>query len=299
MADAVRLRQVCKSFGTVKALDQLDLTVTGGEVHGLLGPNGAGKSTTIRVMLGMLRPDGGTAEVLGRDPWSQAPDLHRLLAYVPGDVTLWPNLTGGEVIDLLARMHGRRTRTRRDELIERFGLDPSKKSRTYSTGNRQKVGLISAFSLEAPLLILDEPTSGLDPLMEEQFKECVREASSAGRTVLLSSHILSEVEQLCDRVSVVRAGRVVDTGTLDEMRAHTATIVTATLARDPGDLSGLPGVEHVTVRGTHVEASTTTYDALMTRLVEAGIQTLTVKPPALEDLFLHYYDTTGTTESAR
>jgi ABC-2 type transport system ATP-binding protein len=299
MSDAIRFQQVSKSFGAAKALDGLDLAVAGGEVHGLLGPNGAGKSTTIRVMLGMLRPDSGTTAVLGLDPWSQAPDLHRRLAYVPGDVNLWPNLTGGEVIDLLARMHGTQDRARRDELIERFELDPSRKSRTYSKGNRQKVGLVSAFSLDAELLVLDEPTSGLDPLMEEQFKQCVREAGAAGRTVLLSSHILSEVEQLCDRVSIVRSGRVVDTGTLGDMRAHSAAIVTATLAREPGDLSGLPGVEHVTVDGTSVEASTTAYDVLMTRLVEAGIETLTVSPPTLEDLFLHYYATSGTTEIAR
>lgn len=299
MAHAIQLHQVSKSFGRARALDDLDLTVGQGEVHGLLGPNGAGKSTTIRVLLGMLHPDAGTAEVLGHNPWSQAPELHRRLAYVPGDVSLWPNLTGGEVIDLLARMHGTENRVRRDELIERFELDPSKRSRTYSKGNRQKVGLVSALSLDADLLILDEPTSGLDPLMEKVFKECVREAHDRGATVLLSSHILSEVEQLCQRVSIVRSGRVVDTGSLADLRAHAATIVTATLTNPPADLSAVPGVENVTVDGTRVTVAATRYDALMSRLTDAGIETLTVNPPTLEDLFLHYYDSTTSTETAR
>ncbi|MDN5759973.1 MAG: ABC transporter ATP-binding protein [Tomitella sp.] len=299
MAYAIQLHQVSKSFGRARALDDLDLTVNEGEVHGLLGPNGAGKSTTIRVLLGMLHPDAGTAEVLGRNPWSQAPELHRRLAYVPGDVSLWPNLTGGEVIDLLARMHGTENRVRRDELIERFELDPSKRSRTYSKGNRQKVGLVSALSLDADLLILDEPTSGLDPLMEKIFKECVREAHDRGATVLLSSHILSEVEQLCQRVSIVRSGRVVDTGSLADLRAHAATIVAATLTNPPDDLSAVPGVENVTVDGTRITAAVTRYDALMSRLTDAGIETLTVNPPTLEDLFLHYYDSTPSTATAR
>lgn len=299
MAHAIQLHQVSKSFGRARALDDLDLTVGQGEVHGLLGPNGAGKSTTIRVLLGMLHPDAGTAEVLGHNPWSQAPELHRRLAYVPGDVSLWPNLTGGEVIDLLARMHGTENRVRRDELIERFELDPSKRSRTYSKGNRQKVGLVSALSLDADLLILDEPTSGLDPLMEKVFKECVHEAHDRGATVLLSSHILSEVEQLCQRVSIVRSGRVVDTGSLADLRAHAATIVTATLTNPPADLSAVPGVENVTVDGTRVTVAATRYDALMSRLTDAGIETLTVNPPTLEDLFLHYYDSTTSTETAR
>ncbi|WP_026455136.1 ABC transporter ATP-binding protein [Saccharomonospora iraqiensis] len=299
MAPAIRLHQVSKSFGRARALAGLDLTVHRGEVHGLLGPNGAGKSTAIRVLLGMLRPGAGGATVLGRDPWSAAPELHRRLAYVPGDVSLWPNLTGGEVIDLLTRMHGTGSRARRDELIERFELDPAKRSRTYSKGNRQKVGLVTAFSLDADLLVLDEPTSGLDPLMNEVFKECVREANRAGRTVLLSSHILSEVEQLCGRVSIVRSGRTVDAGSLAELRAHAATMVTATLATAPDDLSGIEGVRDVVADGTRITVTTTRYDALMTCLARAGIESLTVTPPTLEDLFLHYYPTTTTTEPVR
>ena len=294
MANVVELERITKSFGHARALDGLDLTIGTGEVHGLLGPNGAGKSTTIRVLLGMLHADSGTARVLGQDPWTSAPQVRGRLAYVPGDVSLWPNLTGGEVIDLLARMHGGADRTRRDALIERFELDPTKRSRTYSKGNRQKVGLVSALSVTAELLILDEPTSGLDPLMEDVFKQCVTEARDEGRTVLLSSHILSEVEQLCDRVSIVRAGKIVDTGTLAELRGHATTVVTATLTREPSGLADLPGIEQVAVDGHRVELTTTRFDEVMARLVSFGIETLTVAPPTLEDLFLHYYDQTGT-----
>lgn len=290
MTDIVELDGITKSFGRVRALDGVTLSVRQGEVHGLLGPNGAGKSTIIRVLLGMLHADGGRARVFGQDPWSSAPAVRARLAYVPGDVSLWPNLTGGEVIDLLARMHGGEDRAQRDELVERFDLDPSKRSRTYSKGNRQKVGLISALSVTTDLLVLDEPTSGLDPLMEAVFKDCVREARAAGRTVLLSSHILSEVEQLCDRVSVVRDGRVVDTGTLGELRGHASTVVTATLARPPVGLEATPGVADVRVDGLRVTLTTTRLDDVMTRLAAAGIETLGVAPPTLEDLFLHWYD---------
>ncbi len=290
MTNAVEMQQITKAFGRVRALDGLDLTLETGSVHGLLGPNGAGKSTTIRVLLGMLHADSGTVRVLGQDPWTEAPQVRRRLSYVPGDVSLWPNLTGGEVIDLLAKMHGGEDRARRDALIARFELDPTRRSRTYSKGNRQKVGLISALSVTAELLILDEPTSGLDPLMEDVFKQCVIEARDEGRTVLLSSHILSEVEQLCDRVSIVRAGRVVETGTLADLRGHATTVVTATLSRPPGDLAAIPGVERATVDGTRVELTTTRFDELMTTLASSGIETLTVAPPTLEDLFLHYYD---------
>lgn len=292
----MELEQITKSFGRVRALDGLNLAIRAGEVHGLLGPNGAGKSTTIRVLLGMLHPDSGTASVLGCDPWMAAPQVRARLAYVPGDVSLWPNLTGGEVLDLLARMHGGEDRGRRDALIERFELDPTKRCRTYSKGNRQKVGLICALSMHAELLILDEPTSGLDPLMEEVFKQCVHEARDGGRTVLLSSHILSEVEQLCDRVSVVRAGRVVETGTLAELRGRATTVVTATLTRLPEGLDTLAGIDKVTVDGRRVELTTTRFDEVMTRLASFGIETLTVAPPTLEDLFLHYYDQPGTTQ---
>lgn len=218
MENAIETAGLRKSFGRSQALDGLDLTVRTGEVHGFLGPNGAGKSTTIRILLGLMRSTGGTARLLGGDPWKDAIELHKRLAYVPGDVNLWPSLTGGEVIDLLGKLRGGLSKTRRDELLERFELDPRKKAKTYSKGNRQKVALVSAFSSGAELLILDEPTSGLDPLMEAVFQQCVAEEKERGRTVLLSSHILSEVEALCDRVSIIRAGRTVESGTLSDLR---------------------------------------------------------------------------------
>ncbi|MGO2112764.1 MAG: ATP-binding cassette domain-containing protein [Pseudoclavibacter sp.] len=293
MANHVELQQITKSFGRTRALDGFDLAVRPGEVHGLLGPNGAGKSTTIRILLGMLHAQEGRARVLGQDPWMAAPEVRARLAYVPGDVSLWPNLTGGEIIDLLARMHGGEDRARRDALIERFQLDATKRSRTYSKGNRQKVGLISALSVTAELLILDEPTSGLDPLMEDVFKQCIKDARDEGRTVLLSSHILSEVEQLCDRVSIVRAGRVVDVGTLAELRGHGATVVNATLTRIPAGLEQLPGVENVSIDGHRVELTTTAFDDVMALFASCGIEVLIVAPPTLEDLFLHYYEQDG------
>ena len=211
---AIEVRGLTKNFGAVRALDGLDLEVSEGEVHGFLGPNGAGKSTTMRVLLGLARADSGTARLLGGDPWTDAVALHRQIAYVPGDVTLWPSLTGGETIDLLARMRGGIDERRRTEMVERFGLDPSKKARTYSKGNRQKVSLVSAFASNARLLLLDEPSSGLDPLMENVFQQCVAEARERGATVLLSSHILAETEALCQRVTIIRAGRTVESGTL-------------------------------------------------------------------------------------
>src|SRR3954447_25925614 len=230
---AILTAGLVKTFGATRALDGLDLEVHEGEVHGFLGPNGAGKSMTIRVLLGLLRADGGSATLLGGDPWRDATELHRRLAYVPGDVTLWPNLSGGEVIDLLGRLRGGLDPKRRKDLLERFDLDPTKKGRTYSKGNRQKVALVAALASDVELLILDEPTSGLDPLMEEVFQECIREVKTEGRTVLLSSHILAEVEALCDRVSIVRKGRTVETGTLTELRHLTRTSISADLARSP------------------------------------------------------------------
>ena len=241
MTDAISAAGLVKSFGSFRALDGLDLSVPTGEVHGFLGPNGAGKTTTIRVLLGLLRADAGAVSLLGGDPWRGAVDLHRRLAYVPGDVSLWPKLTGGETIDLFGRLRGDLDPARRDELVERFELDPTKRARTYSKGNRQKVALIAALASRAELLILDEPTSGLDPLMEEVFQHCIREVRDEGRTVLLSSHILAEVEALCDRVSIIRNGRTVEAGTLDSMRQLTRTSIHAETHRPPEALDRLRG----------------------------------------------------------
>ncbi|MEU7550998.1 ABC transporter ATP-binding protein [Streptomyces sp. NPDC044571] len=266
-----------------------------GQLPGELGPNAAGKSTTIRVLLGLLRADTGTALLLGGDPWADAVRLHRRVAYVPGDVTLWRNLSGGEVIDLYGRLRGGLDRARRAELIERFDLDPTKKGRTYSKGNRQKVALVAAFASDAELLILDEPTSGLDPLMEEVFRRCVGEARAAGRTVLLSSHLLSEVEALCDRVSIVRKGRTVETGTLAELRHLTRTTISAELAGPPNGLAQLPGVYDLRVQGRKVrlQADTDTLDAVLRSLAGSGVRALTSAPPSLEELFLWHYADDG------
>src|SRR5690348_16346185 len=250
MSDSIAVAGLVKTYGRTRALDGLDLTVRTGEVHGFLGPNGAGKTTTIRVLLGLVRADSGTARLLGGDPWRDTADLHRRLAYVPGDVTLWPNLSGGEVIDLLGRLRGGLDQKRRTTLLERFDLDPTKKGRTYSKGNRQKVALVAGLASEVELLILDEPTSGLDPLMEAVFRECITEDRDNGRTVLLSSHILAEVEALCDRVSIIRSGRTVETGTLTELRHLTRTSITADLIRPPAGLADLPGIHDLVVEGT-------------------------------------------------
>ncbi|MFF7211097.1 ATP-binding cassette domain-containing protein [Streptomyces sp. NPDC008238] len=292
MTMAISVAGLHKCFGRTHALDGLDLTVEKGEVHGFLGPNGAGKSTTIRILLGLLRADRGAAQLLGGDPWRDAVALHRRLAYVPGDVTLWRNLSGGEVIDLLGRLRGGLDGARRRELLERFELDPTKKGRAYSKGNRQKVALVAAFASDVDLLILDEPTSGLDPLMEEVFRECVREERDRGRTVLLSSHILSEVEALCDRVSIIRGGRTVETGSLGELRHLTRTSVTAELAGTPQGLDGLPGVHDLDVRGNHVrlQVDTDRLDAVLRQLSETGVRSLTSTPPTLEELFLRHYE---------
>ncbi|MFA1547610.1 ABC transporter ATP-binding protein [Actinomadura chokoriensis] len=280
-----------KTFGRTRALDGLDLTVRTGEVHGFLGPNGAGKSTAIRVLLGLLRADAGTVRLLGGDPWRDATELHRRLAYVPGDVTLWPNLSGGEVIDLLGRMRGGLDPHRKADLLDRFELDPKKKGRAYSKGNRQKVGLVAALASDAELLILDEPTSGLDPLMEEVFQECIREERGDGRTVLLSSHILSEVEALCDRVTIIRNGRAVESGTLDELRHLTRTSIDAELAGPPNGLSDLPFVHGLETDGNRVrfEVDTGRLDEVLRRLTESGVRSLVSRPPTLEQLFLRHY----------
>jgi ABC-2 type transport system ATP-binding protein len=292
MSTAIEMAGVVKTFGSVRALDGLDLTVAAGEVHGILGPNGAGKSTAIRVLLGQLRTDAGTATVLGAHAWRDAVALHRRLAYVPGEVSLWPNLSGGEVIDLLARLRGGIDRRRRDELIERFELDPRKKGRTYSKGNRQKVGLVAALASDVELLILDEPTSGLDPLMESVFQDCINEIRTQGRTVLLSSHILAEAEALCDRVSIVRAGKVVETGTLSDLRHLTLTSISAELAQPPNGIAQLAGVHDLVVEGNRVHCSVETdrLDALLHALTASGVRSLVSRPPTLEELFLRHYE---------
>ncbi|MGN9776953.1 ABC transporter ATP-binding protein [Micromonospora sp. H33] len=281
-----------KSFGAVRALDGLDLRVEAGEVHGFLGPNGSGKSTTIRVLLGLLRRDAGEVRVLDADPWRDAVALHRRLAYVPGDVNLWPNLSGGEAIDLFGALRGGLDRRRRDELLERFDLDPTKKCRAYSKGNRQKVAIVAAFASDVELYVLDEPTSGLDPLMEAVFQEEVRRLTDGGATVLLSSHVLAEVEALCDRVSIIRAGRTVESGTLTELRHLARTTVTVETARPLTGLDGLPGVHEVrSVDGRiRLEVEPEHLDELLAYLVRFGVRALTSAPPTLEELFLRHYD---------
>jgi ABC-2 type transport system ATP-binding protein len=292
----VSVQSLTKTFGSVRALDGLDLEVREGEVHGFLGPNGAGKSTTIRILLGLLRADGGAVRILGADPWHDAVTLHRRLAYVPGDVDLWPSLTGGEAIDLIARLHGGDPGlpSRRAELLERFELDPTRRIRTYSTGNRRKVvlvsALLSALSGGAELVLLDEPTAGLDPLMEEVFREYVGELRELGRTVLLSSHVLSEVEALADRVTIIRTGRAVETGTLAELRHLTRSSVRADLER-PLDLTGLAGVHDVLLDGNRLQCQVepSGLDGLLAALARAGVTSLEVRPPTLEELFLRHY----------
>jgi len=288
---AISMRDVVKSYGRVRALDSLDLEVARGEVHGFLGPNGAGKSTTIRILLGILRHNSGTVRLLGEDPWAKAVPLHRHLAYVPGDVELWPGLTGGEAIDLFARLRGGVDRRRRDELIERFDLDPRKKGRTYSKGNRQKVALISALASDVELLLLDEPTAGLDPLMEAVFQDCIRTAKDAGRTVLLSSHILAQVEALADRVSIIRSGRIVETGTLSELRHLSRTTITVGLEHDVPALSEMTGVHDLVREGSrlHFSADTAQLPRIMRALGEHDVESLTATPPTLEQLLLRHY----------
>jgi len=288
---AVSVSGLVKTFGRTRALDGLDLTVATGEVHGFLGPNGAGKTTTIRILLGLLRADAGQVRLLGGDPWGDAVALHRRLAYVPGEVNLWPKLSGGEVIDLLARLRGDLDQGRRDELLERFELDATKKARTYSKGNRQKVALVAALASRAELLILDEPTSGLDPLMESVFQQCIRELTAQGRTVLLSSHILAEVEALCDRVTIIRSGRAVRSGTLDQLRRMSRTSVSAQTDRPPAGLAALPGVHDVERDGARVSFAVDNDDLgpAMRLLTDHGLRAVTSQPPTLEELFLREY----------
>jgi ABC-2 type transport system ATP-binding protein len=302
MTEAIRAEGLVKTFGPTRALDGLDLNVRTGEVHGFLGPNGAGKTTTIRILLGLLRADAGRVELLDGDPWRDAVSLHRRLAYVPGDVTLWPNLSGGEVIDLLGRLRGGLDLKRRAELLERFDLDPRKKGRAYSKGNRQKVALVAALASDVELLLLDEPTAGLDPLMEAAFRDWINaEEHARGRTVLLSSHILAEVEALADRVSIIRAGRIVESGTLADLRHLTRTSVTAELAAPPDGLANLAGVHNLEVDGTRVrfQVDSPCLDEALRRLTAVGVRSLTSQPPTLEELFLRHYQTVQPADAAQ
>ena len=293
---AIEITDLTKTFGRTVALDRLNLTVEQGTIHGYLGPNGAGKSTTIRVLLGLLRPDSGTARLLGGDPIADAVELHRRIAYVPGDVELWPNLTGGEAIDVLTRLRGNPNSKRIDELCDRFDLDRRKKGRTYSKGNRQKVALVSALSSDAELFVLDEPTSGLDPLMEAVFQDEVRAIKQRGGTVLLSSHILSQVEVLADVVSIVREGAVVESGTLDQMRHLRRTTIVVTTEQHAVGLAGMLGVYNYTLDGPHVslEVDGEQVDAVMRALANAGVRSIVAHPPTLEQMLLRHYETSAT-----
>jgi ABC-2 type transport system ATP-binding protein len=293
MTVAISIAGLVKRFGSTVALDGLDLSVATGEVHGFLGPNGSGKTTTIRILLGLLRRDAGEATLLGGNPWVDAVALHRRLAYVPGDVNLWPNLTGGEAIDLLGDLRGGLDPARRAMLLERFDLDPTKKCRSYSKGNRQKVAVVAAFASDVELYLLDEPTSGLDPLMGAVFQDCVQEQRDAGKTVLLSSHVLAEVEALCDRVSIIRLGRTVETGTLADLRHLTRTTIEVDTARPITGLGELAGVHDVreAAGGTHAtfDVDTARLDAVLAHLLGFEVRTLTSTPPTLEELFLRHY----------
>ncbi len=291
MANIIETTGLVKDFGKVRALDGLDLSVAHGEVHGLLGPNGAGKTTTIRVLLGLLRADGGSATMLGGDPWADAVALHRRLAYVPGDVELWPNLTGGEAIDLLGRLRGDVDKVRRDTLIERFDLDPTKKGRTYSKGNRQKVALIAALASDAELLLLDEPTAGLDPLMEAVFQEVIRDMKAEGRTVLLSSHILAQVEVLADRISIIRQGKVVESGSLKDLRHLTRTTFTIETAQPADAIAEMPGVYgfEPTDGQVRFDVDAEHVDSVVRAVSALGVRAIVSHPPTLEQLLLRHY----------
>jgi polyether ionophore transport system ATP-binding protein len=294
MTKAIHTDGLVKTFGHTRALDGLDLTVNAGEVHGFLGPNGAGKTTALRILLGLVRADAGTASLLGGDPWRDAVSLHRRLAYVPGDVTLWPDLSGGETIDLLGRLRGGLDKRRRAELLERFDLDPRKKARTYSKGNRQKVALVAALAADVELLLLDEPTAGLDPLMEAAFRDWINaEERARGRTVLLASHILAEVEALCDRVTIIREGRAVETGTLAQLRHLTRTSIQAELVGPAAGLAALPGVHDLRAENGRVrfDVDTDALEPALRQLTAVGVRSLVSQPPTLEELFLQHYRT--------
>jgi ABC-2 type transport system ATP-binding protein len=290
MAEVVRTDQLTKRYGKTTALASLDLTIEAGEVFGYLGPNGAGKSTTIALLLGLIRPTSGTARIFGLDGWDSAPEIHRRLAYVPSEANLWPSLTGEEAMRFLGNIHGSVDSAYRDELVTRFELDVTKKIRAYSHGNRQKVLLIAALSCRPELLLLDEPTTGLDPLMEQVFRACVREAHDYGQTVLLSSHVLSEVEAVCDRIAMLRAGRIIEMGRLEVLRDLAALHVHAELDGPPPDVSRIEGVSNVVVRGNTVECNVSgSMETLMRTLAATGVRHMTTREPSLEELFMARY----------
>lgn len=288
----LEVKNLTKRFGKFKALNGVNIEVKKGEIYGFIGPNGAGKSTTIRILLGILKATEGTAKIFGKDAWSDAAQIHKRIAYVPGDVNLWPNLTGGEVIDLFVKLRGGNNKSRREELIKKFDLDPTKKCRTYSKGNRQKVALVAAFSSDADLYILDEPTSGLDPLMEQVFQECVIEAKNAGKSVLLSSHILSEVEKLCDKVAIIRQGEIIETGTLSELRHLTRTNLIVETKQPITALNELKGVHDIDEKGQSYffQVDTDELDKTIKHISQFGIIKLESAPPTLEDLFMRHYE---------
>jgi ABC-2 type transport system ATP-binding protein len=288
---AISVSKLVKRFGPTLALDHFDLEVATGEVHGFLGPNGAGKSTTIRILLGLLRKDEGDVTLLGGDPWHDAVELHKRLAYVPDDVRLWPNLTGGEVIDLFGSLRGTLDAARRDVLLERFALDPTKKAGTYSRGNRQKVSLVSAFASDVELLILDEPTAGLDPLITTVFRECVEDARREGRTVLMSSHILADVEALCDRITIIREGRTVESGSLTDLRHLQRVAITVETERPLSGIDALPGIHALEMRDGRAEfqVDAESLDDVMRLVTQFGVRSFISTPPTLEQLFMRYY----------
>ncbi|MCE5214818.1 MAG: ABC transporter ATP-binding protein [Methanobacterium sp.] len=287
----IEIKDLTKYYGKHRALYKINLKVGEGEVYGFIGPNGAGKSTTLRIILGMLRKNAGEVKLMGQDPWKDAVQLHSRLAYVPGEVNLWPNLTGGEVIDLLGRLRGGFREERLEELIKVFKLDPTKRCSAYSTGNKQKVALIAALVCDVELYIFDEPTLGLDPLMEGVFRKEVKKLKKTGKTVLLSSHILSEVEALCDRVSIIREGEIIETGTFEELRHLTRTSITVDTIKPLTGLEKISGIHHLSMEGTHAHFSVDAekIDTVLKYLTQFGIQSLLSAPPTLEELFLRYY----------
>ncbi|MDW7660909.1 MAG: ABC transporter ATP-binding protein [Bacillota bacterium] len=291
----IKIENLSKRFGNVKALDGIDLTVNEGEVFGYIGPNGAGKTTTIRAVLGILKATEGNISVFGKNAWKDAVEIHKRIAFIPGDVSLWPNLTGGEVIDLFAKLRGGTNSAKREELIERFDLDPSKKCRTYSKGNRQKVALVSAFSTDADLYILDEPTSGLDPLMEKIFQEYIQSLRKKGKTVFLSSHILSEVEQLCDRVAIIREGRIIEVGTLKSLRHLMRNQISIETQRPVEGLNNFSGLHDLIQEENNLrfQADMDQLSAIINHVNEYAILNFESQPPNLEDLFMHHYSNRG------